>query len=227
MSNKAVKVLVARSRKRQAIPFAGLQLFAEGGDDGGDDDGDDHDDDDDPDDDPDLGNEDTPLSFDDFLEQEGNQAEFDKRIREAVDTAVSSARKTWKSLTDDKVSEAEKLAKMTKDEKAEYLRQKEREEFEEEKAAFEREKLLVEVKKELQEQTLPVAFAESLVSIADAEKIKEAISDIKKTWDEEIAEAVKAKARQTTPPESGRIIGDGNRMVAIRDMASKSRIIKN
>ena len=227
MCNRAVKVLASKSRKRPCVPFGGLQLFADGGDDGAGGDDDDPDDDSNPDDDEEGDDDDKALTFDDFLNQEGNQAEFDKRVRDAVNKAVSDARKTWKSLTDDKVSEAEKLAKMTKEEKAEYLRQKEREEFEAEKAAFEKEKLLVEVKKGLQEQTLPVAFAESLVSIADAEKIKAAISDIKKTWDAEISEAIKAKARQRTPAEGGHIIGGNNGLASIRKMAHENRIIKN
>lgn len=73
-----------------------------------------------------------------------------------------SASEAWEAAADDKVSEAEKLAKMTKEEREKYLQQKERRAFEAEKAAFEREKLLVEVRKELQEQTAPLVFAESL-----------------------------------------------------------------
>ena len=61
-----------------------------------------------------------PLSFDDFLKQEGNQAEFDRRVQKAIDTAVSNAQSKWKALHDDKLSEAEKLAKMTSEEKAAY-----------------------------------------------------------------------------------------------------------
>ncbi|MFR6157486.1 MAG: phage capsid protein, partial [Coprococcus sp.] len=55
-----------------------------------------------------------PLSFDGFLAQEGNQAEFDRRVQKAIDTAVSNAQQKWQALTDDKLSEAEKLAKMNK-----------------------------------------------------------------------------------------------------------------
>lgn len=54
-----------------------------------------------------------PLSFEAFLKQEGNQAEFDRRVKAAVDAAVGSVEEKWKALTDDKLSEAEKLAKMT------------------------------------------------------------------------------------------------------------------
>ena len=232
MRNKVVKALVSGIQQRHSLQYSGLQLFAaSGGDDGGtggdegaDPGGDDNSDDDGSDSDD---SDDDLTSFDDFLKQKGNQAEFDKRVQDAVNRAVNNARTQWKSMTDDKVSEAEKLAKMTKEEWAEYLQQKEREDFEAEKAAFEREKLLVEIKKELQTQTLPIAFADSLVNISDAEKIKDAISGIKKTWDAEIAEAVKAKARQTTPPEGGHIVGARRGLSSIRKMASENRIIKN
>ena len=168
-----------------------------------------------------------PLSFDDFLKQEGNQAEFDRRIQKAIGTAVANAQEKWKTLSDEKLSEAEKLAKMTKDEKEEYMRQKERNEFEKEKAAFEREKLLVEVKKELQTQNLPLEFSESLVNISDAGKIKAAIAEIKKVWDAAIAEAIKDKARQDPPTEGGRSAGSTSAVSGLRQMAKESRIIKN
>lgn len=61
-----------------------------------------------------------PLSFDDFLSQEGNQAEFDRRVQKAIKTAVSNAQEKWKTLTDDKVSEAEKLSQMTAEQKEKY-----------------------------------------------------------------------------------------------------------
>ena len=46
-------------------------------------------------------------SFDDFLKN-GNQAEFDRRVNKAVETAVGKAREKWELLTNDKLSEAEK-----------------------------------------------------------------------------------------------------------------------
>ena len=33
-----------------------------------------------------------PMSFDDFLKGEGNQAEFDRRVQKAIDTAVPASR---------------------------------------------------------------------------------------------------------------------------------------
>ena len=63
------------------------------------------------------GDKNHPLSFDDFLKQGGNQAEFDRRVQKATQTAVANAKQKWKALTDDKMSEAERLAQMTKEEK--------------------------------------------------------------------------------------------------------------
>lgn len=221
--------MLSESQRKHLFLYSGLQLFADGGDGtgDGDDPGEENDSDDDEGDDDEGDDDKDQSSFDGFLRQKGNQEEFDRRVQEAVNKAVSAARTKWKSMTDDKLSEAEKLAKMTKEERAEYIRQKERQEFEAEKQAFEREKLLVEITKELQTQSLPIAFADSLVNISDAEKIKEAITGIKKAWDAEIAEAVKSKARQSTPREGGQVIGGRRGLSSIREMARKNRIIKN
>ena len=89
-----------------------LQLFAEDGA-GGDDNG------------GGAGTENKPelMSFDDYLSA-GGQSEFDRRVQKAVQTAVSKAQEKWTALQDEKLSEAEKLAKMTQAEKAQYMAQK-------------------------------------------------------------------------------------------------------
>ena len=61
------------------------------------------------------------ITFDDFLKDSDNQAEFDRRVQKAIKTAVSNAEKKWKAATDDQLSEAEKLAQMTREEKAELV----------------------------------------------------------------------------------------------------------
>ena len=69
-----------------------LQLFTEG-DDGGTGDGNG--------DGSGTGGNNEPMSFDDFLGQEGNQAEFDRRVNKAIKTAVANEKEKWKTLTDD------------------------------------------------------------------------------------------------------------------------------
>lgn len=165
-------------------------------------------------------------SFDDFLKEGKNQAEFDRRIQQAIQTATTGLEDKYRVLMDNKVSEAEKLSKMSKDEKATYEAKKREEEFEARVSAFEKEKLLVAVKEDLQKQSLPIVFAESLVAISDAAKIKEALADLKKSWDAEITEAIKAKARQDTPTEGGQSGASKVNLSDIGKMARENRIIK-
>lgn len=99
---------------------------------------------------------DNPPSFDDFLKTGGNQAEFDRRVQKAVNTAVTNAQEKWQALTDDKLSEAEKLAKMTKEEKAQYMQKKKEKELSDREAAVTRSELMAEAKNNLSDEGLPV-----------------------------------------------------------------------
>lgn len=162
-------------------------------------------------------------SFDEFLSNPTNQSEFDKRIDKAIKKAVSKAQEKWKAEHDENLSEAEKLAKMSKDEKAKYLFDKEKKEFEDEKNKFAKEKLEVEVIKQLQGEKLPVAFSTSLVEMGDAEAISNAIKEIKAEWDKQLNEAIKDRARERTPRDGSSI---GGKRESMRDIAAKARIIK-
>lgn len=60
--------------------------------------------------------ENRPVSFDDFLKGEGNQAEFDRRVQKAIETA----RTKWQEKNDAEKTEAERLAQMNETEKLQY-----------------------------------------------------------------------------------------------------------
>lgn len=60
--------------------------------------------------------ENKPVSFDDFLKGEGNQAEFDRRVQKAIETA----RTKWQEKNDAEKTEAERLAQMNETEKLQY-----------------------------------------------------------------------------------------------------------
>lgn len=69
------------------------------------------------------GANDNPVTFDDFLKDGKNQAEFDRRVQKAIQTAQES----WKAKNDQEKSEAERLAQMNETEKLQYqLSQKEK-----------------------------------------------------------------------------------------------------
>lgn len=59
-------------------------------------------------------------TFDEILEDKKYQSEYDRRLRQASDTAVTNARKKWEEEQKIKNAEAEKLAKMNEEQKISY-----------------------------------------------------------------------------------------------------------
>ena len=176
-----------------------LQLFAEGGDgagaDGGNGGGSGED----------AGGEggaggDTPPSFDDFLKTGGNQAEFDRRVQKAVNTAVTKAQEKWQALADNKLSEAEKLAKMTKEEKAQYMQQKREKELTDREAAITRKELMAEAKNTLASDGLPQELAEVL-DYSDADTCKKSMEKVKDVFQRAVETAVEEKLKGGKPPK--------------------------
>lgn len=194
MRNKAaVKMMLDESIHRK-IPM-NLQLFAENGDgigdsgngggsgenEGGD-----------------GGNKDGEVSFDDFLKTGKNQAEFDRRVQKAIETAVSNARDKWRILTDDKVSEAEKLAKMTATEKQQYLEQKRKKELDDREAEITKRELMATAKNTLADKKLPQDLAEILV-YTDADACKESIAAVEKAFHAAVEAAVQERLKGDSP----------------------------
>ena len=145
------------------------------------------------------GEDNEPPSFDDLL-QGGHQAEFDKRVQEAVNAALTQAQEKWQALTDDKLSEAEKLAKMTKEEKADYLQQKREKELADKEASITRRELMAEAKNTLAEKKLPAGLAEVL-NYVDADSCNKSIAAIEKAFNEAVEAGVQERLKGSTPPK--------------------------
>lgn len=205
--------------------FLMLQLFADGGD-GGDggtggsggsgsagadgSGGDGGGDDDDPDDDDD----------DDDLDGEKKYS-----VKE-VDELIKRKKAEWEKQRKKDDDEAKKFAKMNAQEKAEYKQQqleKRIQELEDEKTLS---GMRDEARKQLSEKGINISdnLLEFMVS-KDAEKTKKAVDSFAELFNSAVNEAVKAKARQTTPRESGRFSG-GKDGVNLKEMAKEARIIK-
>lgn len=198
-----------------------LQLFTEGDDGGtGDGNGDGSGTD---------GGNNEPMSFDDFLGQEGNQAEFDRRVNKAVKTAVTNTEEKWKALTDDKLTEAEKLAKMTKEEKAEYRAKKAEKELEDLKKMNARTELAKTARKMLADENIniPDELLSNLVA-DDAEGTKTAVESFAKMYKEAVQAAVK-EVIKGKPPKAG--TGGGNtitkeQIMDIKDPIERQKMIR-
>lgn len=145
-------------------------------------------------------NSNTTMSFDDFLKLEGNQSEFDRRVQKAIDTAVTNAQTKWKTLTDDKVSEAEKLAQMTKEEKAEYRANKAEKALEDMKRLNARADMAKEARKMLKEEeiNIPDELIMNLVA-EDADGTKKAVEAFATMYKEAVKNAVKEALKGNSP----------------------------
>lgn len=143
-----------------------------------------------------TGTNNNPVTFDDFLKGEGNQAEFDRRVQKAIETAKTK----WQEINDAEKSEAEKLAKMNKEQKLEYEAQK---------ANKEKDNALAELNAyKLKEQALTIASEKgldvNLLNLIDfktvtAEKLSENIDNLSAVFNKAVEKAVNEKLKEDAP----------------------------
>lgn len=136
-------------------------------------------------------------TFDELLKN-GHQAEFDRRVQKAIETALTKQKDKYETLMNDKLSEAEKLAKMTKDEKKEYMQKKHEKEMDEREANLTKRELMAEAKNTLAEKKLPVSLAEVL-NYADAESCNKSIEAVEKAFQDAVSAAVEEKLKGGNP----------------------------
>lgn len=157
-----------------------------------------------------VDNQDDPNGDDDGGNEssEFTQEELQEQIDDAVEARLARERKKHEKelekVREKARADAENYAKMTEKEKEEAKLQERLDAIEERERELNNRELLTNIKSDLQDKSLPVAFADSLLLLQDNDKIKETIEEIKETWDEEIAEAKKENVRQETPKDSTR-----------------------
>lgn len=168
-----------------------------------------------------------PLSFDDFLKLEGNQAEFDRRIQKAINTAVSNAQKKWETLTDDKVSEAEKLAQMTGEQKEKYRADKAEKELADLKQQIALGDMAKTARKMLSDEniSIPDEIVMNLVC-DDAEKTKSAVEGFAKSFKDAVQTEIKNQLKGGTPKTGSRDTGITKKQImAIKDPIERQKMI--
>lgn len=135
-------------------------------------------------------------SFDEVLSDTEYQAEFDRRVQKALETQKAKL----EIMYDDKVSEAEKLAKMNEKEKQEYLQKKQEKALQEREKAITKRELMAEAKNTLAEKKLPVHLAD-ILNYTNADSCKESIATVEKAFQEAVEAAVQEQLKGGTPPK--------------------------
>lgn len=174
----------------------------------------------------DGGSDDDDPEDDDPDEDDDSDGEKRYTVKE-VDELIKRKKAEWEKTRKKEDDEAKKFAKMNAQEKAEYKQQQLEKRIQE----LEDEKTLAgmrdEARKQLSEKGINISdnLLEFMVS-KDAEKTKKAVDSFAELFNAAVNEAVKGKARQTTPKEGGGFSGGGKETLDIGKMAKEARIIK-
>lgn len=140
--------------------------------------------------------EDKPLSFDEILGDKTYQAEFDRRVQKALDTAKAK----WEADEQTKRTEAEKLAKMDAEQKAKYELKKANEERDSAIAKLNAYELKNTAIKIAQEKGLDITLLEDIdFSKQTAETITTIIDTKKAVFDKALEKAMNEKYKESTP----------------------------
>lgn len=128
-----------------------------------------------------------------------SQADIDKAIQKRL---AEEKKKHEKALADAK-TEAEKLAKMNADEKAEHERQKREKALLDREAEITKRELKAQAYETLAEKNIPKELADVL-NYSDADACKASIEAVEKAFQSAVEKAVNEKLRSNNPPNSGR-----------------------
>ena len=146
----------------------------------------------------DTGTNNNPVPFDDFLKDRKNEAEFDRRVQQAIQTAQDN----WKTINDAEKSEAERLAKMNETQKLQYQLQKQQKDCE----AMQRKLNARDLKDEALKiaTTQDTAFDPEFLNLFDyenmtAEQLQEKTKLIKSIQDRIVEKAVNEWSKEKPP----------------------------
>ncbi len=154
------------------------------------------------------GDDKKPMTFDEMLASNPDyQKELDRRITKGINTAVTKERDRLNKLHNDQLTEAQKLANMTEDEKREYQGQKKEKELADREAAITKRELAAEAKNTLADKGLPASFAK-LLDYTNAETVKQSIEALESEWAPALEATVNEKLKGGKPPKDARTEGN-------------------
>lgn len=139
-------------------------------------------------------------SFDEMLQNPSYQSEFDKRVAKALETSRTKIEKDVEARIQNAKTEAEKLAKMNADQKAEYEKEKREKELSDREAAINKRELTAQAKETLVEKGLPLELSEVL-DYTSADTCNKSIEAVSKAFQSAVEKAVENKIKGGKPPK--------------------------
>lgn len=133
-------------------------------------------------------------TFDEMLKDKAYQAEFDRRMSKAIDTAKAK----WDKEAEEKADEAAKLAKMTADEKAKHESAKREKALADREAAVAKRELTAEAISQLTEKGLPAELAKCL-DYSSADNCKASMEAVEKAFGAAVDAAVNERLKGSVP----------------------------
>lgn len=137
-------------------------------------------------------------AFDKFLQGEGMQAEFDRRIAKALKTQSDKAAQTMQEQINAAVAEALRVAKMTKEEQAQHEAQKKADDLTKRENAVLQRELKANAKETLVSKGLPVGLADT-INYTSEETVNASIEALEKSFQASVQSAVDEKLKGGKP----------------------------
>lgn len=153
------------------------------------------------------------------------QAELNHIVQERVQRAVANAEKEAEDKIKQAQSEGERLAKMTKDERAKEEEAKRLADIETREKAIAVKELRIETRSLLSDEGLPIEFLD--VVMADtAEAVKDNIASVRKVFDEAVEKRVNERLTQDKP-RRGSTAGAMSKaeIMAVKDVNERQKLI--
>ena len=139
-------------------------------------------------------------SFDDILKDKKYQSEFDKKVAKALETAKSKWETDYQAKIKEAKTEAEKLAKMNADQKAEYEKQKREDELAKREKDITTRELRAAAYETLAEKNLPKELVD-ILNYESAETCNKSIEAVEKAFQSAVEKAVNDKLRGNGAPK--------------------------
>ena len=146
------------------------------------------------------GGESSGMSFDDFLKDPKNQAEFDRRVGKALETNKTKMQADIDARIEAAKTEAEKMAKMNAEQKAQYEREKKEAELQAREAEITKRELMATAKEQLAEKNLPLSLS-AVLNYTSAEECTASIDAVEKAFQEAVEAGVESRLAGGKPPK--------------------------